>query len=176
MWQHLPQLHTAAIRSNSSRLLALWMYLSRCIHINESETHIHFVKREQRTHPHLLYATSGTDTALHNFLPDLTLFGANERTFAKQVGFPQAVSSNGGFHTRSDASSHSCSPPIHSSCTSMLRHSAVVPTFSAPLHLQEPSETLHIFVASISAGSIRIWAGHIKLRRTFDSPPGSWAD
>ena len=38
-------MHFAAIQSSSSRLLALWMYLSRCIHIDISEIYIHFTER-----------------------------------------------------------------------------------------------------------------------------------
>ena len=100
------------------------------------------------------------------FLLNVTLLSADELTFTQPGIFSQSLLSKGGFHTRSNVSSRCCSPLIYRVCTSALRHSAGVPTISAPLHLQNTSQPPHISILHILAGSNRNRAGHINRGRT----------
>ena len=150
--------------------------LSRCIHIDIPELYSRFTGRVHLIRPRLLYARTGSDTALHNYQAYLTLFGANERTFTQQLAYRRLRYQMVAFTPAAMPLSHLWSPLIYSSCTSTLSHSAVLPTISALLRVQDVSEAPHFYDSPSSAGSIRIWAGHIKLRRTIDSLPGSWAD
>ena len=124
----------------------------------------------------VLVASSLLQAAVHNLPLRLTLSGVPELTCTQQVVFSQSLLLKGGFHTRSDVSSHSCSPLIHSQCISALRLSASLPRMSAPLHLQDPSLAPRISVPPNSVGSIWKWAGNINRRRTPSSPSVSRAD
>ena len=181
-WQH-PESANLDIECPSCILLRsrnhlLGRSLSECIY-RDAFISMHHKSTCQRSHAklHGLHAQCRDGTLLCTIFPIcLTLSGVPELTCTQQVVFSQSLRLKGGLDTRSDVSSHSCSPLIHSQCTSALRLSASLPRMSAPLHLQDPSLAPRFSVPLSSVGSIRNWAGHINRRRTPSSPPVSRAD